>query len=117
MRAAIFDPSSAKPGAWLTLEERPTPEVRPGEMLLKVIACGVCRTDLHILEGDLRPIHNASCRGTRLLAKLRKGRQQNCRWVRAPGCQKWSSRRFQPYARAESSPSTRFTWTECLRSL
>ena len=36
------------------LEERdmPTPEPGPGEILVKVSACGVCHTDLHIVEGD-----------------------------------------------------------------
>ncbi|MFF8841540.1 zinc-dependent alcohol dehydrogenase family protein [Streptomyces sp. NPDC015127] len=35
--------------------ERPTPEPGPGELLLRVRACGVCRTDLHLAEGDLPP--------------------------------------------------------------
>ena len=34
----------------------PVPEPGPGELLLKVLACGVCRTDLHVTEGDL-PVH------------------------------------------------------------
>ena len=38
----------------LQLEEVPVPEPRPGQVLVKVSACGVCRTDLHILEGDLQ---------------------------------------------------------------
>jgi propanol-preferring alcohol dehydrogenase len=38
-----------------TLVERdtPVPEPGPGELLLRVLACGVCRTDLHVTEGDL----------------------------------------------------------------
>jgi propanol-preferring alcohol dehydrogenase len=32
-----------------------TPRPGPGELLLKVLACGVCRTDLHVTEGDLPP--------------------------------------------------------------
>jgi propanol-preferring alcohol dehydrogenase len=37
--------------------ERPTPRPGPGQVLLKVGACGVCRTDLHILDGELdRPV-------------------------------------------------------------
>jgi propanol-preferring alcohol dehydrogenase len=32
-----------------------TPRPGPGELLLKVLACGVCRTDLHVTEGDLEP--------------------------------------------------------------
>src|SRR2546421_11819739 len=32
-----------------------TPRPGPGELLLRVLACGVCRTDLHVTEGDLEP--------------------------------------------------------------
>lgn len=41
-------------GEPLTLDEVPTPEPEIGEVLIKVKACGVCRTDLHIVDGDLR---------------------------------------------------------------
>lgn len=37
----------------LVLEEIPKPKPKKGELLLKVKACGVCRTDLHIKDGDL----------------------------------------------------------------
>ncbi len=37
----------------LEIQETPVPEVKPGFVLLKVHACGVCRTDLHIVEGEL----------------------------------------------------------------
>ena len=43
---------AAKP---LRLVERPVPEPGPGELLVRVICCGVCRTDLHLAEGDLPP--------------------------------------------------------------
>ncbi len=39
----------------LTLIERPVPVAGPGEVLVRVEACGVCRTDLHLAEGDLTP--------------------------------------------------------------
>ncbi len=39
----------------LRLVERAVPEPGPGQLLLKVLACGVCRTDLHLAEGDLPP--------------------------------------------------------------
>jgi alcohol dehydrogenase, propanol-preferring len=39
----------------LRLIDRPVPEPGPGQLLLKVLACGVCRTDLHLAEGDLQP--------------------------------------------------------------
>lgn len=37
----------------LQLLERPVPKPEAGQILLKVLACGVCRTDLHILDGEL----------------------------------------------------------------
>ncbi|TYB46122.1 zinc-dependent alcohol dehydrogenase family protein [Actinomadura chibensis] len=36
--------------------DRATPSPGPGELLVRVLACGVCRTDLHVAEGDL-PVH------------------------------------------------------------
>ena len=39
----------------LRIEEVPRPALEPGHVLLKVRACGVCRTDLHIVEGELPP--------------------------------------------------------------
>jgi len=38
----------------LVARELPTPEPGPGQVRLRVTACGVCRTDLHILDGELR---------------------------------------------------------------
>jgi len=49
MRAMVF---SGK-GAPLRLEERPIPAPGPGQILLRVAACGICRTDLHIIDGEL----------------------------------------------------------------
>ncbi|MDQ1431417.1 MAG: alcohol dehydrogenase, propanol-preferring [Actinomycetota bacterium] len=37
----------------LVAVERPLPEPAPGHVRLRVIACGCCRTDLHVVEGDL----------------------------------------------------------------
>jgi propanol-preferring alcohol dehydrogenase len=49
MRAMVFD----APHEPLRAVEQPLPEPGPGEWLLRVRACGVCRTDLHLLDGDL----------------------------------------------------------------
>jgi len=49
MRAAVL----RKPHLPLVLEERPVPAPGPGEVLVRVRACGVCRTDLHIADGEL----------------------------------------------------------------
>ncbi|GAA0815581.1 zinc-dependent alcohol dehydrogenase family protein [Spirilliplanes yamanashiensis] len=46
-------PLSRRP---LHLTERPQPAPGPGELLVAVAACGVCRTDLHVVTGDL-PVH------------------------------------------------------------
>ena len=37
----------------LVLEELAVPEPGPGRLLIRVAACGVCRTDLHVVDGDL----------------------------------------------------------------
>ncbi len=44
------------PGAQLILRERPDPTPGPGEVRIKVSACGVCRTDLHVVDGELPDI-------------------------------------------------------------
>lgn len=49
MRAMVLD----RPGARLRLEERPAPAPGPGQLGLRVLACGICRTDLHVVDGDL----------------------------------------------------------------
>jgi propanol-preferring alcohol dehydrogenase len=49
MRAMVLE----RPGTALKLIERPVPEPGPGQVLVKVAACGVCRTDLHVVDGDL----------------------------------------------------------------
>lgn len=56
MQAWIVDvPGSVDGGRPLVLRERPDPEPAAGEVLLHVLACGVCHTDLHLAEGDLPP--------------------------------------------------------------
>jgi propanol-preferring alcohol dehydrogenase len=42
-------------GGPVVLGERPVPTPGPGEVRLRVSVCGVCRTDLHLAEGDLAP--------------------------------------------------------------
>jgi alcohol dehydrogenase, propanol-preferring len=48
----LHDASGPSP---LALVDRPVPRPGPGEVLLRVRVCGVCRTDLHLAEGDLPP--------------------------------------------------------------
>ncbi len=49
MRAMVLD----QPGKPLVLRERQLPHPGPGEILVEVKACGVCRTDLHVVDGEL----------------------------------------------------------------
>jgi propanol-preferring alcohol dehydrogenase len=50
MRAMILD----APGQPLRLREVPVPEPGRNQVLIRVRACGICRTDLHILDGELK---------------------------------------------------------------
>lgn len=49
MRAMQLD----RPGTRLHMVERPLPEPGPGQVRIAVAACGVCRTDLHVVDGDI----------------------------------------------------------------
>jgi len=49
MRAMVL----RRAGERLVMEERPDPEPGPGQIRLRVEACGVCRTDLHVVDGEL----------------------------------------------------------------
>src|SRR6478735_1816845 len=49
MRAMVLD----RPKTPLVLRERPVPQPAAGQVLVAVEACGVCRTDLHVVDGDL----------------------------------------------------------------
>jgi alcohol dehydrogenase, propanol-preferring len=40
-------------GSPLRMEERPTPDPGPGDLRVRIEACAVCRTDLHVVDGDL----------------------------------------------------------------
>lgn len=50
MKAMVLE----KQGTALTLQTRPIPSPSPGQILLKVKACAVCRTDIHVVDGDLQ---------------------------------------------------------------
>jgi propanol-preferring alcohol dehydrogenase len=53
MKAAVLTQPTAIAERPLLIEEVPQPQPVAGQVLLKVRACGVCRTDLHITEGEL----------------------------------------------------------------
>jgi propanol-preferring alcohol dehydrogenase len=49
MQAMVLE----RPGAPLTFVERPDPRPADGEVRVRIAACGVCRTDLHVVDGEL----------------------------------------------------------------
>jgi propanol-preferring alcohol dehydrogenase len=51
MRAMVLH----RPGEALRLKDRAQPRPRAGEIVIAVRACGVCRTDLHVVDGELPP--------------------------------------------------------------
>jgi propanol-preferring alcohol dehydrogenase len=56
MRAwVVSEPAPIETGP-LRYVEKPVPAAAPGELLVQVLVCAVCRTDLHVSEGDL-PVH------------------------------------------------------------
>jgi propanol-preferring alcohol dehydrogenase len=72
MRAAVLHhptPIATRP---LAIEEVAVPEPGPGEVLLKVETCGVCRTDLHITAGELPPLHAAITPGHQIVGRVER---------------------------------------------
>ena len=53
MRAQVLHRATPIADSPLALEERPWPDVKQGEARVRVHACACCRTDLHVVEGDL----------------------------------------------------------------
>jgi propanol-preferring alcohol dehydrogenase len=88
MRAMVLK----APGHPLELENREIPQPGPGQLLLKVRACAVCRTDLHVVDGDLPPRRAAIVPGHEIVADVdalgdgvtgfRRGQRVGVGWLR-----------------------------------
>lgn len=72
MRAAVLHSSAIKKDSPLALEDWPVPEPGAGEALLRVEACGVCRTDLHITMGELKPLRESVVPGHQIVGRVEK---------------------------------------------
>ncbi|HEX4036668.1 MAG TPA: zinc-dependent alcohol dehydrogenase family protein [Acidobacteriaceae bacterium] len=70
MRAAVLHHPAPIDKRPLALEDIPIPAPGPGHVLLKVEACGVCRTDLHITAGELKPLHDAITPGHQIVGRV-----------------------------------------------
>lgn len=58
------------PGAPLVKQQRETPKPGDGEVLVKVSACGVCRTDLHVVDGELPNIRYPIIPGHEIVGRI-----------------------------------------------
>jgi len=107
-------PAESRP---LALEETADPVPGPGEVLLDVSCCGVCRTDLHVVEGDLPPRRSPVVPGHQAVGTVAKagaggeallGRRVGVAWLHA-AC---GVCRFCRSGRENLCPSPEFTgWT------
>lgn len=84
MRAWVVErpgPMASRP---LALIEREVPEPGPGEVLVRVEACGVCRTDLHLAEGDLPPHRPRTSPGHQAVGRVEgTGERVGVPWLRS----------------------------------
>ncbi len=58
------------PGRPLRAVERPEPSPGPGQVRVRVRACGVCRTDLHVVDGDLPPLGRSVVPGHQIVGEV-----------------------------------------------
>ncbi len=73
MKAAVLHESGPIGTRPLSVIEASKPELRPGHSLLRVRACGVCRTDLHIVEGELPPLRRPLIPGHQIVGEIVDG--------------------------------------------
>jgi alcohol dehydrogenase, propanol-preferring len=69
MRAAVLE----NPKHPLIIKEVPKPSLALGHVLLRVRACGVCRTDLHIIEGELPSLRSPLIPGHQIVGDIVEG--------------------------------------------
>jgi propanol-preferring alcohol dehydrogenase len=78
MRAALLD----EPGRPLRVaDDVPEPSPGDGQLLLEVHACGVCRTDLHLRDGELDPGHLPLVLGHQIVATTEDGDRIGVPWL------------------------------------
>ncbi|MFD3486152.1 alcohol dehydrogenase catalytic domain-containing protein [Streptomyces sp. NPDC058665] len=66
---AVERPGPIGTGPLARVRRRP-PDPGPGDLLLRVEACGVCRTDLHLAEGDLPPRRPSTVPGHEIVGRV-----------------------------------------------
>jgi propanol-preferring alcohol dehydrogenase len=73
MKAALFRSEQPVSASYLQIEDVPRPHPKDGQVLLRVLACGVCRTDLHIVERDLPPLKSQLTPGHQIVGEVIEG--------------------------------------------
>src|SRR6185312_12083467 len=73
MKAAVLVSPARIADRPLTITEVSAPELKPGHVLLKVEACGLCRTDLHIVEGEFPPRIQNLIPGHQIVGRVASG--------------------------------------------
>jgi len=73
MKAAILEAPADIRNHPLKLADVAQPGAGPGQVLLRVRACGVCRTDLHIVEGELAPLRSPLIPGHQIVGDIIQG--------------------------------------------
>src|ERR1700681_2150989 len=73
MRAAVLTHPGSVAARPLAILDIPLPPLAPGQVLLRVLACGVCRTDLHIVEGELKPLRAKLIPGHQIVGQIVAG--------------------------------------------
>ncbi len=73
MKAAVLTGPASIASRPLEIRELPLPTPAPGQILLRVRACGVCRTDLHIVEGELKPLRDHVIPGHQIVGEVVQG--------------------------------------------
>jgi propanol-preferring alcohol dehydrogenase len=115
MRTMIFERPANIDTNPLKLVERPVPVAGHGEILVRVRTCGVCRTDLHLTEGDLAPKHPQTIPGHEIVGVVEKlgpgctlfktGARVGIAWLRETD----GTCKFCRSGRENLCPNTRFT--------
>ena len=77
MRAAILE----APGQPLVTAQLPDPEPREGEVLLRVGACGVCRTDLHLRDAEIEATKLPVVLGHQIVGRTPTGERVGVPWL------------------------------------
>jgi alcohol dehydrogenase, propanol-preferring len=73
MKAAVLTSPQPIANRPLQIKDVPQPSSQPGQVLLRVRACGVCRTDLHIVEGELKMRRDAVIPGHQIVGEIIAG--------------------------------------------